>query len=142
MSKLVAVEGCTIDYSIDGDPLGSVELLTQIVPSQSKVSAGGAKTYVDKLSITVLSGTVTLSSTPEGASASTGTITSPLPGTIDVSGTSEKATSEGKASVLLNDEGSATFVCAFPASPSGTVPSDVTIKATVTDAGQNVTKVT
>ena len=139
MSTLVARQGCTIDYDLPDDPLGSVTLVAEAVPATGKVSIKGMKAYKDKITIVVASGSVTLSSTPEGATSPTGTVP---PGTIDIESTSEKAHTQGNDFVLKDDDGDSTFICIFPGPNGSTVPSDVKIRATVTDTGQDVTKVT
>lgn len=139
MSKLIAVQGCTIKYDLPEDPGGQVVLVATVTPASSKVKAGGATAYKDKISIVVASGTVTVTQPPEGC-APQGVVP---PGTIDISGTSQKATTEGQSFVLVDDEGDATFECVFPlSSGTDTKPGDVKIRAKVTAAGQNVTKAT
>jgi hypothetical protein len=139
MSKLIAVQGCTIDYDLPDDALGSVELVTEVAPATSKTSAKGNRAYKKEITIAVVSGTVTLSSTPEGATSPSGTVP---PGSIKIEGSSEKATAEGDVFVVENDEGEETFTCIFPGPNGSTVPADVKIRAKVSDAGQDVSKVT
>lgn len=139
MSTLVAVQDCTIDYDLPDDALGSVELVTEVAPAAGKVSMKGKKAYNNKISIAVASGSVTLSSTPEGATGNTGTVP---PGLIEIASSSEKAHTQGNDFVLKDDDGEETFVCIFPGPNGSTVPADVKIRATVTDTGQDVTKVT
>lgn len=141
MSKLVAVQGCTIKY--ETTPSGSVELSVTIVPATSKSSSGGNKAHSDKITINVLSGTVNLDSppTPTTPPASSGQGVVP-PGVIQISGTAQKADTEGKPFVLKDDNGSSVFTCVFPSEASPyTTSYPVTIKATVDDPGQNVIKV-
>lgn len=139
MSKLVAVQGCTIEYETDPSST-DLSLVATISDATTKASSGGNKAYKDKITITVSAGSITLNETPAGASTSTGTVP---PGTIEISGTSEKTSSEGDAFVLQDDEGDATFVCTFtPTSGPNPIPVNVKITAKVTDAGQNVLKVT
>lgn len=139
MNKLIAVEGCTIEYSTSPDNI-DLSLSTSLSAPSQKVLQKGNKAYKDKITITVLSGSITLTSTPEGASSNTGTVP---PGSIDITGTSEKSKTKGESFVLVDDEGSSTFVCVFPqSSGSSPIPVDVTITAKITDAGQNVLKAT
>lgn len=138
MSKLIAVQGCSIDYDLPDDALGSVSLVAEAAEASGKVSAGGQAAYKNQISITVTSGSVTLSSIPEGATANQGTVP---PGSITITGTST-ATTQGNKFVLQDDDGENTFACIFPGPNGSTVPADVKIRAKVTGAGQNVTKVT
>ena len=139
MSKLVAVQGCTIEYETDPASV-SLSLSATISTANSKASSGNKRVYKDKITITVGGGTIVATSTPSGASSSTGTVP---PGSITIDGTSEKTNSEGDKLVLQGDEGSAEFVCTFPPS-SGSTPKEktYTITAKVASAGQNVLKVT
>jgi len=142
MSTEVAVQGCTFKY--EPTPSGSVSLVVTPPVASSKASAKGKTAHHDKVTLSVISGTVTLDSTPSGAvppaSSNVGTVP---PGTITINGTAQKAKSLGKPFVLKGDEGSAVFQCIFP---SETQPYQttyaVTIKATVDDPGQDVLKVT
>lgn len=139
MSKLVAVQGCTIEYETDPSST-ALSLVATISTANAKVSSGGNKAYKDKITITVSAGSITLNEVPARASSATGVVP---PGTIEISGTSEKTSSEGDVFVLEDDEGDATFVCTFtPISGPNPVPKDVKITAKVTSAGQNVLKVT
>jgi len=139
MSKFIAVEGCTIEYDTDLSSI-SLSLVTTLSQPSQKVFSEGNRAYKDKITITVLSGSITLTSTPEGASSNTGTVP---PGSIDITGTSEKSKTKGESFVLVDDEGSSTFVCVFPQSSGPSpIPVDVTITAKITDAGQNVLKAT
>lgn len=139
MSKLVAVQGCTIEYETDPSST-DLSLVATISTADAKVSSGGNKAYKNKITITVSTGSITLNEIPAGASTATGVVP---PGTIDISGTSEKTSSEEDVFVLQDDEGDATFVCTFtPTSGPNPVPVNVKITAKVTDAGQNVLKVT
>lgn len=139
MSKSVAVQGCTITYETDPSSL-SLSLSATISQASSKVKGDGKTAYKDKITITVSGGSITATSTPAGASSPTGTVP---PGTITIDGTSSKTDTEGDKFVLQGDEGDADFMCVFPQS-SG--PNPVTkkynITAKVSDAGQNVLKVT
>lgn len=140
MSKAVAVEGLEIEYSTDPGS-SDLQLVTTLSQASQKVKSGGNGAYVDKLTITIATGMVTLNSPPEGASS--GTSVSMVGGTIDIDGTSEKSTSEGSPFVLEGDEGDNTFVFMFPpSSGSSPVPADVKITAKVKKAGQDVLKVT
>lgn len=139
MGKLIAVEGCTIDYDLPDDALGSVSLVTNLSAAKAKVSSRGNRAYSGEITISVVSGSVNVTTPPEGGT-NPGTVP---PGTIKISGSAQKSGSKGEPFVLQDDDGDFTFVCAFPASSgTGTVPGDVKIRATVTDAGQNVLKVT
>lgn len=140
MSKLVAVQGCTIEY--ETDPANtSLSLTAEISTANAKVSSGGNKVYKDKITITISAGTITLTSVPTGASSATSI--GMVGGTIDISGTSNKSTTEGDVSVLEGDEGDNTFVFNFPPSEgSSPIPVNVKITAKVTNAGQSVLKVT
>lgn len=139
MNKLIAVQGCTIEYDLPDDSAGSVSLTTSVSQASGKVKAGNKQAYKDKITITVSNGDVTLSSPPEGATSPSGTVT---PGSITISSTSEKTHTEGDDFVLENDDGESSFVCIFPGPNGSQVPSNVKIRATVTDSGQNVTKAT
>lgn len=140
MSKLIAVQGCTIEY--DSDPSSSsLELVATLSQPSQKVKSGGNGAYKDKITITIATGTITLDSPPEGASS--GTSIAMVGGTIDISSSSQKATTEGDSFVLEGDEGDNTFVFTFPQSSGpNPIPADVKITAKVSDAGQNVTKAT
>lgn len=135
MSKLVAVQGCTIEYDLPDDATGSVELVATISTASSKLSVGGKTVYKDKITITVISGSVVLT-TPPGSNP--GTVPS---GSIVIDGTSSKNNTEGDKLVLEGDEGDSTFGCTFPTG-SGSTTTSVKIRAKVTGAGQNVLKVT
>ena len=139
MSTLVAVQGCTIEYDLPDDSLGSVELAATVSTASSKVQGDGKKAYKDKITITVTGGSVNVT-TPPASGTNPGVV--PL-GSIEIDGTSEKTNSGGNAFVLEGDEGEATFQCMFPPT-TGTspVPGNVKIRAKVTSAGQNVLKVT
>lgn len=141
MSKLIAVQGCTIKYEIETPDSGTVTLSATLSTADAKVKSGGNKAYKDKITITVISGSVSLDNTPSGASSGEGTVP---PGSITIEGTSQKNTTSGDKFVLEDDEGSSTFSCIFPATttPPGTIAYPVTIKAIVDDPGQNVVKVT
>ena len=139
MSKLIAVQDCTIDYDLPDDALGSVSLVTEVAPATSKTLAKGNRAYKKEIVIAVVSGSVTLSSTPEGATSPSGTVP---PGSIKIEGSSEKSTTGEDVFVVENDEGEETFVCVFPGPNGSTVPADVKIRAKVSDAGQDVSKVT
>ena len=139
MSKLVAVQGCTIEYETDPASV-SLSLSAVISTASSKVSSGNKAAYKDKITITVGGGTIVASSTPGGASSPTGTVPT---GSITIDGTSEKTDTEGDKFVLEGDEGEADFICIFPPSSGSTpVTETYTITAKVTGAGQNVLKVT
>lgn len=139
MSKLVAVQGCTIEYETDPSS-ESLSLSVTISEADSKVSSGSKMAYKDKITITVGGGTIVASSTPSGASSPTGTVP---PGSITIDGTSEKTNSEGDVFVLEEDEGEADFTCVFPqTSGPNPVTKKYTITAKVTNAGQSVLKVT
>ena len=139
MSKLVAVQGCTIEYETDPSS-ESLSLSVTVSEADSKVSSGNKTAYKDKITITVGGGTIVASSTPEGASSPTGTVP---PGSITIDGTSEKTNSEGDVFVLQEDEGEADFTCVFPqTSGPNPVTKKYTITAKVTNAGQSVLKVT
>lgn len=140
MSKLIAVEGCTIDY--DTDPASTnLSLVTTLGPASQKVSSGGKKAYKDKLSIIISTGVVTLATPPEGASS--GTSIAMVGGTIDIESTSQKSTTQGDAFVLEGDDGDNTFVFSFPQqSGPSPVAASVKITAKISDAGQNVLKAT
>lgn len=139
MSKSVAVQGCTIEYETDPSS-SSLSLAATISVANAKVSSGNKKAYKDKITVTIASGTITLNSVPAGASTATGVVP---PGTIDINGTSSKNTTEGDKYVLEDDEGDATFICTFTQiSGPNPIPVNVKITAKVTDAGQNVLKVT
>lgn len=139
MSTPVAVQGCTIDYDLPDDSLGSVELAATVSTASSNVKGDGKTAYKDKITITIVSGSVNVSSPPTG-----GTNPGVVPaGSIKIEGTSEKTNSEGDAFVLEGDEGEDTFQCLFtPTTGTTPVPGDVKIRAKVTSAGQNVLKVT
>lgn len=139
MSKLIAVQGCTIEYDLPDDALGSVSLAATVPPAAGKVRAKGKTAYKKEIVIAVTSGSVSLSSTPSGATSSSGTVP---PGSIKIEATSSKATTGGDSFVSKDDEGESTFICIFPGPEGSTVPADVKIRAKVTDAGQDVTKVT
>lgn len=139
MSKLVAVQGCTIEYDLPDDSPGSVELVATVSTASSKVSSGNKTAYKDKITITVTSGSVNVSGPPSGGT-NPGAVP---PGTITIDGTSSKNTTEGDKYALEDDEGEATFRCLFtPTTGTSPVPGNVKIRAKVTDAGQNVLKVT
>lgn len=139
MSKLAAVQGCTIVYETDPAST-SLSLSATISMASSKVSSGNKTAYKDKITITVGGGTIVATSVPAGASANTGTVP---PGTITIDGTSEKTDTEGDKFVLEEDEGEADFICTFPQiSGPSPIPVTYTIKAKVSSAGQNVLKVT
>lgn len=137
MSTEIAVQGCSFTY--ETTPSGSVELAATAAPASSKVKAGGATAYKKQIVITVASGSVNLDSLPANVQ-NPGVVP---PGSITISGSSQKTDSEGDAFVLKGDDGSASFECTFTmtVSPYSTVI-PVTIKATVNDPGQNVVKVT
>jgi len=139
MSKLVAVQGCTIKY--EPSPAGTATIVATIVPPTSPTKSGGNRAHTDKITINVVSGTVVLATTPPSPiTSSSGTVP---PGVIVINASALTADSEGKKFVLKGDNGSAVFNCIFPASTtSGTAPYAVTIKGTVDDTGQNVLKVT
>ena len=141
MSKLIAVQGCTFKY--EPTPSGSVALVATAVPATGKDLSGGNRAHVDKITINVISGTVTLNEIPTAsppASSNEGTVPA---GVITINGTSQKSTSTGKKFVLKGDNGSATFQCIFPSSTYPyTTTAAVTIKATVDNTNQNVLKVT
>lgn len=139
MNKLVAVQGCTITYSTDPNNIG-LSLSTSVSVASSKVKSGNKKAYKDKITISIVSGFITLSSPPAGASTNIGVVPE---GTITIDGTSEEATTEGGVFVLQGDEGTATFVCTFTqTSGPNPIPVNVDITAKVSDAGQSVLKVT
>lgn len=140
MSKYIAVEGCTIEY--DTDPSSTnLSLVTMLSTASQKVKSGGNGAYKDKLSITVLSGQITLTTPPSGASS--GTSIAMVGGAIDIDGTSQKSTTEGDVFVLEEDEGDSTFVFTFPQqSGPSPIPANVKITAKVSKAGQNVLKAT
>ena len=139
MSELIAVQGCTFKY--ETTPSGSVTLAVTVVPATGKALSGGNRAHIDKIIINVISGTVSLNSPPAGASSGQGTVP---PGSITISGTSVKSTSDMKKYVLKGDNGQNIFSCIFPSSsaPPPTIASPVTIKATVDNPNQNVVKVT
>ena len=140
MSKYIAVEGCTIEY--DTDPSSTdLSLVTTLSAASQKVKSGGNGAYKDKLSITVLSGQITLTTPPSGASS--GTSIAMVGGVIDIDGTSQKSQTEGDVFVLEEDEGDSTFVFTFPQqSGPSPIPANVKITAKVSKAGQNVLKAT
>lgn len=142
MSTLIAVQGCTIKYSIKTPDSGTTSPVATLSAADAKARSGGNKAYKDKITITIASGTVSLDNTPPGASSGEGTIIEP--GTIDIDSTAQKASSGGDKLVLKGDKGSATFNCLFQATttPPGTITYPVTIEAEVDDPGQNVVKVT
>lgn len=139
MSTLVAVQGCTFKY--ETTPHGTVTLVVAVVPASGKASSGGNKTHTEKITINVISGSVSLDSPPAGASSGQGTVP---PGTIVINASAQKASSGTSKFVLKGDSGQSVFPCIFPSSstPPPTISSPVTIKATVDDPGQNVLKVT
>lgn len=136
MSKEIAVQGCQVTYTVDN---GSVTLSAQLSQASGPVASNGNTAYIEKIMCTIASGTVNLNTPPGSASSGSGTVP---PGQIIIEGTSQKTASEEKPFVLKEDEGKQTFMCIFPASSGGTISAPVTIKAQVTDAGQNVVKVT
>lgn len=139
MSTLVAVQGCTFKY--ETIPHGTATLVVEVVPASGKASSGGNKAHTEKITINVISGSVSLDAPPEGASSGQGTVP---PGTIVIDATTQKASSETLKFVLKGDSGQNVFSCIFPSSsaPPPTISSPVTIKAMVDDPGQNVLKVT
>ena len=139
MSKLVAVQGCTVEYDLPDDSLGSVELIAAVSTASSKVQSGGKKAYKDKITITVTGGSVSVTTPPPGGT-NPGAVP---PGSIKINGTSAKNTTNGDKYVLEGDEGEATFECMFaPATGTSPVPGNVKIRAKVTSANQSVLKVT
>lgn len=139
MGKLVAVQGCTFKY--ETTPHGTVTLVTEVIPASGKASSGGNKAHTDKITIKVISGSVSLDAPPSGASSGQGTVPA---GIIVIDATAQKASSALKKFILKGDSGQSVFSCIFPSSsaPPPTIAFPVTIKATVDDPGQNVLKVT
>lgn len=139
MGKLVAVQGCSIKYSVEG---GSCSIVGTIRPGNATISVKGNKAYKEKLIIDVVSGVCSLDTPPAGASSGSGVLS--LGGTIEISGTSENSTTNGAPLVLKGDEGSQSFTFMFPPSSSpNPIPSNVKVTATVDDPNnQNVVNVT
>lgn len=147
MSKLVAVQGCTINYDLPDDPLGVASPVVTVLPAQSPVKGGGKTAYTDKIPITVTGGSVTVSSPPSGAISPTGTVSG---GTINISGSAQTADSKGNYFVLEGDEGESTFACIFTGPNGSQIPANIKIRAKVMQSvpgtsigpGQSVLKVT
>lgn len=139
MSKLVAVQGCTISYETDPSSV-ALSLVATVSIASSKASSGNKQAYKDKITITIASGSITLATPPEGASTNIGVVPG---GTITIDGTSSKSTTEGDVFVLEGDEGDEDFICTFTqTSGPNPITKQFTITAKVASAGQNVLKVT
>lgn len=141
MSKAIAVDGCTLQYSLDTG-MGTVSVSSAtITPPTGKVKCKGKVAFHNKLTVIISQSSVVLTASPAGAVSPT-SAAQPAPATINISGTSSKAKTMGDSFVLEGDEGSVSISYLFPG-PNGTqVSSSVTVHAKVSDAGQSVVKVT
>lgn len=136
--KLITVQGCSIKVEPEKGTLACV-----VSPSvaSSDVSVGGNAAYKDKITVTLSALVLTLESPP---SVGVANISTPVPVvTIDIDGTSGKATTDNYAFVLEGDEGSTDVTFTFPPiSAPEAATETVTIKVKVDDPGQNVVNVT
>ena len=137
----VAVQGCTFKASLNTGE-GTItpsSLTTSSQPSDKNfaiVSESDKGIYFDKVTVTVASGTtVIVTSPPETATSTTGTLVSSK--TIDIEGTADNILdSNGKKAVQKGDKGSKSLTFTFPA-PQGTVTTgDYEVTVEVDDAGQ------
>lgn len=120
MSKLIAVEGCTL--TID---TGTGTAAISTAPS-TVLKAQGKKVYAGDLTVNVTN----------GVSGSCGTST-PATGTGTISPGSTKVKTGGNFVVLEDDEsGTITMNGQEPASPSGTQACSYTLKVKISAAGQ------
>lgn len=136
--KLITVQGCSIKIEPEKGVLACVPSLSV---ASSDVSVEGHMAYKDKMTVTLSSLVLTLASPP---SIGVANISAPVPVvTIDIVGTSGKATTDNYAFVLEGDEGSADVTFTFPpVSVPEAATKTVKIKVTVNDPGQNVLNVT
>lgn len=136
--KLITVQGCSVKIEPEEGVLACVPSLSV---ASSDVSVGGNAAYKDKITVTLSALVLTLASPPSigvaNVSATVPTVT------IDIVGTSGKATTDNYAFVLEGDEGSADVTFTFPpVSVPEAATKTVKIKVTVNDPGQNVVNVT
>lgn len=140
MSEL-AVKGCTIEASLEeGKGTISASPLTVTNQPSDKDFVGDNGIYFDKITVQIPeTTTVTLSSTPSGASKNT-SIPLATATTIDISGTaSNNLNASDEKAVQKDDEGSKTITFKFmntSSPPSPTVEVGVKVIVKVTDAGQ------
>ena len=140
MSEL-AVKGCTVEASLE-EGKGSISASPLTITNQpsDKNLLGDNGIYFDKITVQIPeTTTVTLNSTPSGASTNT-SIPLATATTIDISGTADNIlnASDEKA-VQKDDEGSKTITFKFmntSSPPSPTVEVGVKVIVKVTDAGQ------
>lgn len=138
MGKLIAVQGCSVAYSISG---GTCSISGTISPGDAKIAVEGNKAYKEKLTINVTSGSCTLLTPPPGAQNPQGTMY--MGGSLTIDGTSQKTKTEGESLVLEGDQGSQSFTFLFPQiSGPSPISVDIEITAKVDDPGQNVVNVT
>lgn len=137
----VAVQGCTFKASLNtGEGTISPSSLTASSQPSNKnfvvVSESDKGTYFDKVTVTVASGTtVVVTSPPETATSTTGTLMSP--DTIDIEGTADNVLdSNGKKAVQKGDKGSKSLTFTFPAPQGAVTTGDYEVTVEVDDAGQ------
>lgn len=148
----IAVLGCTLQASLD-EGIGSISVLSIAVsnqPSSDNFHTDGVTDkgiYFDKVTAVIPAGTtVTLTSTPAGASANTSVpLASPV--SIDISGTAgDVLDKNNKKAVQENDEGSKVITFIFPdtsaPTPKPTIQYQVNVTVTVKKAGQTDISVT
>jgi archaellum component FlaG (FlaF/FlaG flagellin family) len=141
MSEL-AVKGCTIEASLE-EGKGSISASPLTITNQpsDKNFVGDNGIYFDKITVQIpATTTVTLNSTPEGASTNISEALA-TPTTIDISGTADNIinVSDEKKAVQKDDEGSKTITFLFKntaSPPSPTVQAQIKVIVKVTDAGQ------
>lgn len=136
--KLITVQGCSIKVEPEEGVLAYVPSLSV---ASSDVSVEGHMAYKDKITVTLSSLVLTLAGPP---SIGVANVSAPIPVvTIDIVGTSGKATTDNYAFVLEGDEGSTDVTFTFPpVSVPEAATKTVKIKVTVNDPGQNVVNVT
>lgn len=136
--KLITVQGCSVKIEPEE---GTLTCVTSLPVASSDVSVEGHMAYKDKITVTLSSLILTLSSPP---SIGVANVSAPIPVvTIDIVGTSGKATTDNYAFVLEGDEGSTDVTFTFPpVSVPEAATKTVKIKVTVNDPGQNVVNVT
>ena len=137
----VAVQGCTFKASLNAGEgtISPSSLTTSSQPSDKDfavVSESDKGIYFDKVTVTVASGTtVTVTSPPETATSTTGTLMSP--DTIDIEGTADNILdSNGKKAVQKGDKGSKSLTFTFPAPQGAVTTGDYEVTVEVDDAGQ------
>lgn len=137
----VAVQGCAFKASLNtGEGTIAPSSLTASSQTSSKnfvsVSESNKGIYFDKVTVTVASGTtVVVTSPPETATSTTGTLMSP--DTIDIEGTADNVLdSNGKKAVQKGDKGSKSLTFTFPAPQGAVTTGDYEVTVEVDDAGQ------